>query len=421
MYIRSLVSALVVCVLAPVAAFAQGTWNVALTPTMNPLPVGFCAAIHLTIFDASGQVPRHRTGYRVTISDFDIAVTGASVIAHQIDASHWESCACQGGAPGTVATVTATYRAQPVAGPVQVPSFTKMATFVTAAPKGTINPPPCLTAGGAPASQPPPAVVTSPPAAPPAAPPVTVAPPAAPPVTVTPPVAPPVIGAPLGAPPIARGPTVRINQLPLYYQPDPTNVAVIRFEVVFSEPITGFDATDVSLAGSTVGGTLMTTLTSPYNGPHSYMVQVTGLIGPGVVVASIPANAVANTGGQRNSASTSSDHTVTFNRALLTVRMNQESSQLDPTSASPIVFEVVFSDLISGFDAADVSFAGSTVGGTLVASIKPGGTIYSYLVEVTGMVGPGVVAASIRAGAATDGGGGGNSASTSSDPTVTFQ
>ena len=94
-------------------ADAQVGWTVAVTPTMDPLPAGFCAAIRVTVIDAAiGDTPRNPLGYRLNISDFDISVTGSSVIANRLGATNWESCACQGAAPGSTATVTATYPAK---------------------------------------------------------------------------------------------------------------------------------------------------------------------------------------------------------------------------------------------------------------------------------------------------------------------
>lgn len=63
---------LVHCLAAPAAAFAQepepGPWTAAFT-TINPLPVGACAAVHLTVVDpASGDVPRNSLGKRVTVA-----------------------------------------------------------------------------------------------------------------------------------------------------------------------------------------------------------------------------------------------------------------------------------------------------------------------------------------------------------------
>ena len=73
---------------------------------------------------------------------------------------------------------------------------------------------------------------------------------------------------------------------------------------------------------------------------------------------------------------------------------------------------------MTGFDGADISFAGSTVGGTLVANVTGSGA--TYTVEVSGMTGTGAVVASIPAGAAQNGGGYLNLASTSTDNSVTF-
>ncbi len=101
-----------------------------------------------------------------------------------------------------------------------------------------------------------------------------------------------------------------------------------------------------------------------------------------------------------------------------TVTINQAPGQADPTNLSPIRFAVAFSEPVSGFAGSDVSFAGSTVGGTLAANVSGSGA--DYVVSVTGMTGLGTVVVSIPAGAATDSGGKPNTASTSTDRTVTY-
>jgi hypothetical protein len=47
---------------------------------------------------------------------------------------------------------------------------------------------------------------------------------------------------------------------------NPTNVASIQFDVVFSEPVTGFDLADVDLSLSTAGGTFSVTVTGSLDG-----------------------------------------------------------------------------------------------------------------------------------------------------------
>jgi hypothetical protein len=83
----------------------------------------------------------------------------------------------------------------------------------------------------------------------------------------------------------------------------------------------------------------------------------------------------------------------------LTVKVEQGGAQADPTSTSPIVFDVDFSEDVVGFDARDVSFAGSAAPGELTAAVTGVGS--AYQVEVNGMVTPGLVKVSVPAGAAT--------------------
>ena len=101
-----------------------------------------------------------------------------------------------------------------------------------------------------------------------------------------------------------------------------------------------------------------------------------------------------------------------------TVTINQGSAQADPTSASPIVFSVEFSEPVTGFTGSDVSFAGSTAGGTLAAVVTGSGE--DYTVSVSGMTSSGTVVASIPGGAAADADNNPTGASTSTDNSVTF-
>ena len=200
---------------------AQTPWAVTLTPTMDPLPVGFCAAIQLTVMDASGKdAPRNALGARVTIADFDITVTGNGVVADRIDAFHWVSCACQSAKPASTATVTASYPSRSLAANARVAgvTFQRSATFTVSAAKGGSNPRACTieattsptpasvsTAGTLPQPLGVPAVPRTPPAPAPAAPPVGIAlPPATPPVALA---APPAPVAPGTAPPTGTLPT----------------------------------------------------------------------------------------------------------------------------------------------------------------------------------------------------------------------
>jgi Calx-beta domain/Bacterial Ig-like domain/FG-GAP-like repeat len=102
-------------------------------------------------------------------------------------------------------------------------------------------------------------------------------------------------------------PTVTINKA--VGQDDPTSGPSIKFDVKFSEPVTGFSASDVSLAGSTVGGTLNVSVSGSGD---TYVVTVTGMTSRGTVVASIPGGAANDAAGNPSAASTSGDNTVEF-------------------------------------------------------------------------------------------------------------
>jgi hypothetical protein len=141
--------ALIVCLLGASLANAQSPWQVTVKPTLNPLPIGLCGAVHVDVRGVSGtDIPRNPLGARVTIADFDMTVTAPgvrAVVGQQIDPSHWSVCACGAARAGSIATITARYPAQslPPASRVAGVAFQSTATFVIAPAKGT-SPPPCL-------------------------------------------------------------------------------------------------------------------------------------------------------------------------------------------------------------------------------------------------------------------------------------
>ncbi len=100
------------------------------------------------------------------------------------------------------------------------------------------------------------------------------------------------------------------------------------------------------------------------------------------------------------------------------VTIEQAGGQTDPTPTSPINFTVTFSEAVTGFDTADISFTGSTAGGTLTPTITGSGTTYN--VAVSGMTTSGTVVPTVIASAATDIAGNPSAASTSTDNTVTY-
>jgi hypothetical protein len=104
-------------------------------------------------------------------------------------------------------------------------------------------------------------------------------------------------------------PTVTINQAG--GQADPTSTSPINFTVVFSESVTGFATGDVTISG-TAGGTKTATVTGSGT---TYNVAVTGMTTSGTIIATIAAAVATDTAGNGNTASTSTDNTVTWTAA----------------------------------------------------------------------------------------------------------
>ncbi|QJR16735.1 IPTL-CTERM sorting domain-containing protein [Usitatibacter palustris] len=205
-------------------------------------------------------------------------------------------------------------------------------------------------------------------------------------------------------------PSVTINQAGA--QADPATAAPINFTVTFSEAVTGFATGDV-----TIGGTALPTTATVTGGPTVYNVAVTGMTVAGTVTASIAGGVAVDLGGNANAASTSTDNTVTYAPPPLTVTINQAAGQSDPANQAPVRFTIVFSTPVTGFDPGDISFTGSTVGGTLSRLLTGSGANYTLI--VAGMTSSGNIVASIPAGVATNGAIT-NSASTSTDNTVAY-
>ncbi len=120
-------------------------------------------------------------------------------------------------------------------------------------------------------------------------------------------------------------PTVTINQAAA--QADPTSVTPINFTVVFSESVTGFTASGVTISGTAGATTKVVTGTGT-----TYNVAVSGMTNTGTVIATVPANAATGTVNVTgNTASTSTDNTVTYNNPG-----GSTSAVLNITGASPI-------------------------------------------------------------------------------------
>lgn len=211
-------------------------------------------------------------------------------------------------------------------------------------------------------------------------------------------------------------PRVTINQAA--NQPDPSRSFPINFTVVFSEPVTNFDGSDVSLTGSTI---ITSNLGRSVTGSGTtYNVAVTGetISTSGLLRVTISSGAAFDWLGNGSNPSTSTDNEVTLDRIAPSVTLNQAPGQMDPASAQPVRFRAIFNEPVTGLIPSDISLAGSTAN-VSTAGIEVTGSGTTYDIAVTNISSGGEVRASIPSGGAQDAAGNSNTISTSTDNVVT--
>ncbi len=212
-------------------------------------------------------------------------------------------------------------------------------------------------------------------------------------------------------------PSVTINQA--ISQSDPAGVLPVNFTIVFSEPInTGtFTSSDITQNGSAS----FITWNITDSGDQMNFTLSAVASGNGTLVPSIAANRVTDLAGNNNTASTSTDNSVTLNDITSpTVTINQASAQSDPTSTLPINFTVIFSEPInpSVFTTSDITQSGTATG--ITWSIVNSGNSQTFTLSATAVTGFGTLIPSIAANRVTDWAGNNNTASTSTDNSITY-
>src|SRR5438552_436015 len=155
-------------------------------------------------------------------------------------------------------------------------------------------------------------------------------------------------------------------------------------------------------------------------GPSTYNVAVSGMTTSGTVIASIPAGVARDAAGNANTASTSTDNSVSFTPADTTppsMTVNHTSEHPSPNHSSPSNLTANFSEQVSGFTGASVTLS-ATAAGTETYTLSLHDAL--PILAVSGMTTSGTVIASIPAGVAQDAAGNLNTASTSTDNSVSF-
>src|SRR5207247_88607 len=112
-------------------------------------------------------------------------------------------------------------------------------------------------------------------------------------------------------------PTVTINQAA--GQADPTSASPINFTAVFSEPVSGFTGTDVTISG-TVGGTKTVTVSG---GPSTYTEIGRASSRESTEIAAVAAAVAQNATDSPHTADTSTDTNVSFDATHQTATINQ--------------------------------------------------------------------------------------------------
>ena len=98
------------------------------------------------------------------------------------------------------------------------------------------------------------------------------------------------------------------------------------------------------------------------------------------------------------------------------VRISPADGQSDPATSSPVLFDIQFSETVSGLAADEIQLSG--VAGAAVVELTGNGATYQARIE--GMTTSGVLTAVVPAGVVTDTDGNSNLASTNTDNSITF-
>ena len=170
----------------------------------------------------------------------------------------------------------------------------------------------------------------------------------------------------------------------------PTRTSPIPVTVTFSESVTGFTSSDVTVANGTIGAFAGAGTTYTFN--------VTP-IANGVVTIDIAAGAAQDS--TSNPSNAAVQFRMTYDNVQPTVTISSIAS--NPTGTSPIPVTVAFSEPVMGFVAGDV-----TIGNGTISSFASSGSItYTFNVTPTAS---GTVTVDIAAGVAQDAAGNTNTA-----------
>jgi hypothetical protein len=166
---------------------------------------------------------------------------------------------------------------------------------------------------------------------------------------------------------------------------DPTTAATVHFTVVFSEAVTGVDASDFTiLVSSSLSGMSITGVTGSGT---TYSVAVATGTGSGTIQLrlddddSIKDLAGNTLNGTSSGVLTGPTYTIQDYPSVASI----VRASTNPTTASSVAFTVTFNDSVTGVDAADFALAVSGSANGSISNITGSGTSYTVTVNtVTG-------------------------------------
>lgn len=168
-------------------------------------------------------------------------------------------------------------------------------------------------------------------------------------------------------------PTVTITPV----APDPTNSAVSNITVTFSEAVSNFDITDLTLTldGTAVSltGAILTT-TDNITWTLGNIVGITSTDG----AYQLTLNVSDITDSANNALAANGSESWSADLTAPTVTIEQAAGQADPTTGSTVNFTVVFSESVTGFDETDITLGGTA--GATTATVTGSGTTYTVAV-----------------------------------------
>ncbi len=185
----------------------------------------------------------------------------------------------------------------------------------------------------------------------------------------------------------------------------------LSFPLIFDEIVTGLGPEDVSFA-ETIPGLAY----SVQGSGKQYLIVVSHVGAPSTITPMLASGGAVDIAGNGNAAAVYAGRVIEYHPdARRTVTLNQRTGQADPASEFPILFDIVFSEVVTDFTVDDVAYV--DIPGSAPAPVyEVQGSGASYILRVTDANGDGRMAFHIPENVVPEG----NQASSSQDNQVSF-